>query len=620
MRANVPNEWVYGLTTYQGHHRMTDRKGASLEASTAPAVAEAIVAALVQAGTRLMFGVPGGGPNLDVVGAAEAAGLRFVLTHGETAATIMAATSADLTGAPGSVVVTRGPGLASAVNGIAHAALDRLPVVVIADTVAAGQGGRISHQRIDQTALGRSVAKAAITVAGPRAAAGAVAIALAAPAGPVIANMDDSAADQDGPPGRRVENGVEAQTLRGAEDTAARAGRAVLAEAALAEAALAEAALAEAVRGARRPVVLLGTGAIPATAAVRDALAGRGIPALHTYRARGVLPDSAAEAAGLVTGGTMEWPLLSAADLIVGLGVDEAEMIPARWDYAARTILVSEPGAAPPGGWFTGATALSLPIAAAAGMLATQSSRAPGPDWPPDAGRAAKQDAARRLAAAAVAAPGRLAGPGRLAPQQVVATARACAPPDTIATVDAGAHMLVAMPLWEVPGPRMLLTSSGLATMGYALPAAIAAALCAPGAPVLAFTGDGGLGMTMAEIETAVRLLLRVIVIVFNDAALSLIKIKQRPAGQGGEEAVRYGPVSFAAVAAAMGAAGVAVTTERELAAALADALARTGPTVIDASVDPACYPAVMDLSRGQAGRRSVSGISRASHLKEHAR
>ena len=571
-----------------------------MESSTASAAAEAIVAALVQAGTRLMFGVPGGGPNLDVVGAAEAAGLRFVLTRGETAATIMAATSADLTGAPGAVVVTRGPGLASAVNGIAHAALDRLHVVVIADTVAAAQDGRISHQRIDQTALGRSVAKAAVTVDGPRAAAGAVAIALAAPAGPVIANMDTSVADQDG--------------HGGASWGADGASSASEAEGGGAAAGLAEAMLAEAVRGARRPVVLLGTGAIPATAAIRDALAGHGIPVLHTYRARGVLPDSAAEAAGLVTGGTMEWPLLSAADLIVGLGVDEAEMIPARWDYAARTILVSEPGAAAPGGWFTGATALSLPIAAAAGILATQSSRPPGPGWPPDAGRAAKRDAARRLAAAAVAAP------GRLAPQQVVATARACAPPETITTVDAGAHMLVAMPLWEVPGPRMLLTSSGLATMGYALPAAIAAALCAPGAPVLAFTGDGGLGMTLAEIETAVRLSLRVIVIVFNDAALSLIKIKQRPAGQGGEEAVRYGPVSFAAAAAAMGAAGAAVTTERELAAALADALARPGPTVIDASVDPACYPAVMDLSRGQAGRRSVPGISRASHVKEHAR
>jgi acetolactate synthase-1/2/3 large subunit len=201
-------------------------------------------------------------------------------------------------------------------------------------------------------------------------------------------------------------------------------------------------------------------------------------------------------------------------------------------------------------------------------------------------------------------------------------------PPETIATVDAGAHMLAAMPLWDVPQPKMLLTSSGLATMGYALPAAIAAALCpprirgapqAPQAPVLAFAGDGGLGMTLAEIETAVRLSLRVIVIVFNDAALSLIKIKQKPAGHGGDEAVRYRPVSFAAAAAAMGAAGAAVTSERELAAALADALARPGPTVIDVGVDPAGYPAIMDLSRGQAGRRSVPGIGRANPVKEHA-
>jgi acetolactate synthase I/II/III large subunit len=69
---------------------------------------------------------------------------RFVLAHTETAAVIMAATYADLTGRPGAAVVTRGPGLASAVNGIAHAALDRLPVVVIADTVRLADAGRIS--------------------------------------------------------------------------------------------------------------------------------------------------------------------------------------------------------------------------------------------------------------------------------------------------------------------------------------------------------------------------------------------------------------------------------------------------------------------------------------------
>ena len=586
--------------------------------ASGPAGATAIVAALAAAGTRVVFGVPGGGPNLDVVGAADAAGLRFVLTHGETAAAIMAATSADQTGAPGAVLVTRGPGLASAVNGIAHAALDRLPLVVIADTVRAAEAGRVSHQRLDQAALGASVAKAVLTIGGDRAgqaAARAVRQALAAPRGPVIALMDDEAPATDPAPDLD-EEGPDKEGPARAGDLGP---------------------LATALRQALRPVLLLGERAVAHTAAIRAAVAGRGIPALHTYRARGIVPDSAAEAGGLVTGGTMEWPLLARADLIIGLGVDEAEMIPAAWDYAAPTVLVSEwpaeragleraglertgPERTGAAGYFTGATTLTAPLPAAIELLAAWAPAA-GPRWAPGAGRAARAEAARRLAEAARAAP------GTLAPQQVAAVTRAHTPPDTIATVDAGAHMLAVMPLWEVDQPRRLLISSGLATMGFALPAAIAAALCAPrqpqvrqpqvrqpqaGQPVVAFTGDGGLGMTLAEIETAVRLRLRIVVIVFNDATLSLIKIKQRPAGQGGAEAVDYGPVSFAGVAIAMGAAAAAVGTEAELATALDAALRRDGPTVIDVAVDPACYPAVMELSRGDAGRRDVPGLTQA--------
>jgi acetolactate synthase-1/2/3 large subunit len=349
-------------------------------------------------------------------------------------------------------------------------------------------------------------------------------------------------------------------------------------------------------------VLLLGPGALAHAAAVRDALTGSGIPALHTYRARGIMPDSGAEAAGLVTGGTMEWPLLAASDLIVGLGVDPAEMIPAAWDYAARTILVSETSAvaAEAGRYFTGGTALVAPLGAAIELIAAHRHHG---GWPPAAGRTAKTGALARLREAARAAP------GLLSPQDVVTTVRAHTPPETIATVDAGAHMLVAMPLWEVDEPHRLLISSGLATMGYALPAAIAAALCTPGAPVVAFTGDGGLGMTLMEIETAVRFRLRVVVVVFNDATLSLIKIKQRPAGHGGPAAVGYRPASFAAVATALGAAGAAVSDAAGLASELAAALNRDGPTVIDASIDPATYPAVMDLTRGEAGRHPPTGL-----------
>ena len=542
------------------------------EMSASQCSAAAIAGALSAAGTRLLFGMPGGGPNLDVIGAAEASGIPFILTHGESAATMMAATYADLTGAPGAVVVTRGPGLASAVNGIAHAALDRLPLVVIADTVPARDRDRISHQLLDQVALGRSVAKAVVTVGAAQAgqaARQAVRIALTHPAGPVVVNVDAGA------------RGLLPQDV----DLGASVRSHDLAP------------LAAALQAARRLVMILGSLALPHTDGVRAALVGSGIPVLHTYRARGVVPDSAAEAAGLFTGGTMESPLLSGADLIVGLGVDPVELIPATWAYAAPAILVTDIPARS-AGYFTGGTELAASLPAAIEVLARHRAR----PLAPEAGTAAKTDVTRRLCRAAAAAP------GSLAPQDFVTTVRAHAPPGTIATVDAGAHMLVAMPLWPVDEPHRLVISSGLATMGFALPAAIAAALCTPGDPVIAFTGDGGLGMTLMEIETAVRHRLRVVVVVFNDAALSLIKIKQSPAGHGGAAAVRYGWASFAAIATAMGAAAASVTDVPGLAAALAGALEREGPTLIDARVDPAGYPAVMELTRGAAGRRPAPG------------
>ena len=105
-------------------------------------------------------------------------------------------------------------------------------------------------------------------------------------------------------------------------------------------------------------------------------------------------------------------------------------------------------------------------------------------------------------------------------------------------TVDAGAHMFPATMLWPVSEPNGMLISNGLSTMGFALPAAIGAALLerdgAPGAihdhdgPVVALTGDGGLLMCAGELLTAVRERLRVITIVFSDGSLSLIDIKQQ--------------------------------------------------------------------------------------------
>jgi acetolactate synthase I/II/III large subunit len=121
------------------------------------AVADAIVRHLKNAGVAAIFGMPGGGSNLDIVEAAGHAGLPFVLTATETGAAIAAIAQAEITGKPGACITTLGPGVASIVNGVACASLERAPLIVMTD--AAPAPGTFEHQRIDHRALLAPVTK-----------------------------------------------------------------------------------------------------------------------------------------------------------------------------------------------------------------------------------------------------------------------------------------------------------------------------------------------------------------------------------------------------------------------------------------------------------------------------
>ena len=120
------------------------------------AVADELVSRMRAAGVRAIFGLPGGGGNLDIIEAAGAAGLPFVLTATETGSAIAAIAQAEVTHAPGACITTLGPGAASVVNGVACAYLDRAPIVVVTDAPASGA---FEHQRLDQSALLRPVTK-----------------------------------------------------------------------------------------------------------------------------------------------------------------------------------------------------------------------------------------------------------------------------------------------------------------------------------------------------------------------------------------------------------------------------------------------------------------------------
>jgi acetolactate synthase-1/2/3 large subunit len=533
----------------------------------APEVAKAVADELARAGSTVMFGVPGGGNNLEIVGAAEAAGIRFILAHTETAATIMAATYGDLTGRPTASVVTRGPGATSAVNGVAQALLDRQQLIMITDTVSERDAARISHQRLDQRQLFTAVTKAGGTVGSGDAAttvADAIGLAAASPAGPVHLDFDPTAPSSLGTPARPA--------CVGPSDTAPVDAAPVQ--------------LDELLAAAERPVVIVGVAARGIADQVRQLLDGTNIPALCTYRAKGVVPESWPSFAGLMTGATTEAAVLHAADLIVAIGLDTIELIPNAWPYTAPLVCLSE--------WAEDSP-YYVPAVEVVGPLTDSVKRLEGSlrdTWPADFAMTTRAVERDRLLAGPPAVRG-------LTPQEVVLRTRAAAPASAVATVDAGAHMLVAMPLWDTDLVDGALISSGLATMGFSVPAAIAASLANPGRRIVAFVGDGGLGMCLAELETISRHRLPITVVVFNDSALSLIAIKARPEGHGMPNAITYGDVDFAAIGTAMQVPSRKVDTPDGLTAALEEMWATDGPSLVDVLVDPAGYPHVMDAIRG---------------------
>ena len=152
--------------------------------------------------------------------------------------------------------------------------------------------------------------------------------------------------------------------------------------------------------------------------------------------------------------------------------------------------------------------------------------------------------------------------------------------------------------MWPVSSPNGMLVSNGLSTMGFALPAAVGAALLDRERPVVALTGDGGLLMCAGELLTAAREKLRIITVVFSDASLSLIEIKQQarrlaPAG------VSLGAIDWRALAGSFGVRSWVATNEAELDRAASEALACDGPTLIEAKIDRSNYGATLRAVRG---------------------
>jgi len=520
-------------------------------------VAQTIARTLAQAGVRYVFGHPGG-EVAHLLEAMRQEEIPFVLTRHEATAAFLAASWGELSGQPGVCLSTLGPGATNLLSGVAHAFLDRCPMIAITAQLATDRQIRATHQQLDLTRLYGPVTKATIKVAADNAATAveqAVYLATTERPGPVHLEIPSNVATQQHVGSTRgVHFGNVGAASAPSVDEAAR----LLATAA-------------------KPAILAGIGAVRCNASaslvrLAEALSA---PVVTTPKAKGVFPEDHPLAAGVMdmTGEAVVNALLQEADVLVAAGFDVVELIKP-WAFQAPLIHIDTVPNIDQ--LYQASHEVVGDVSAALGRLAETALPSL---WPAD--RIAEHR--RRLRAALVP---RCSG---LAPHTVMETVREVLPRDGVVASDVGAHKILLGQVWTAYEPRTYLVSNGLSSMGTGIPGAMAARLLWPERAAVAIVGDGGLGMYLGEIETAVRLGLSLPIVVLVDGSLSLIKLGQVQRGYV-PSGVDFAPPRLAEMAECFGATGVRVETAAHVRQALEGALDRRGVTLIEAIVDARAY------------------------------
>ena len=521
---------------------------------------------LYRAGVRSAFGIPGG-EVLTLVDGLKKAGIDFLLAKHENAAGFMAEGTHHMTGAPGVLVATVGPGAANAVNVAANAEQDRVPLIVLTGCVDPADAVTYNHQVFDHRAVFGPICKASFTV----------------PDGSVAALIDKAIAiateGRPGPVHLDVPIAVAAQ-IHDAPLPTSRVPRAPVAPAEGPDLETARRWLAE----AERPLVIAGVDAVNGNAgeAITTFAKAFGAPVIASYKAKGLIADDEAMSLGgaglspLADKALM--PLIKDADYILLAGYDPIEMRAGwrdPWDAADKRVV--ELLAAPEYSYMHQAP-ISFVCDIVEGIRAVSAGVTTRPTWPDGAPAKARQTLA-----------GAYGQNEAWGPAAITTTIRKVAPRDTVITVDSGAHRILLSQVWEAFVPHAVLQSTGLCTMGCALPLATGAKLAAPDRPVIAFTGDGGLEMVLGELVTLRDLKLPVVVVVFVDASLALIEKKQREMNYA-NAGVDMAETDFVAVAKALGGRGVTLEDRGALEAAIRDALRADTYTVIAAKIPRGSY------------------------------
>jgi acetolactate synthase I/II/III large subunit len=520
-----------------------------------------IVQCLENEQVRYVFGLPGE-EILDILDSFLESRITFIPTRHEQGAAFMADAYGRLTGRPGVCLSTLGPGATNLATGVADANLDRAPLVAITGQAGRDRIHKESHQRVDIVEHLRPLTKwnTRVETAGviPEVIRKAFKLAEAEKPGACHIEVPEDLAreDTDGAP-LSTERARRPSPDRHALETAARL-----------------------IEAASFPLIFAGNGVIRGRASgeLRTFARAHGIPVAHTFMAKGSMPYD--DDLCLLSVGLQARDYISCgfdkADLIIAIGYDPVEYAPKFWNPERKKSIVHiDFTPAEVDSFYQPAVEVVADVREAIELLGglVKGQKDPAP-----------YHTLRRFILAELQEGADDDG-FPLKPQRILRDLRAQMGREDILISDVGTHKLWIARTFPAYEPNTVLISNGYAAMGFALPAAIAAKLVHPERKVVAVSGDGGFLMNCQELETACRLRLPIVNVIFRDGGYNLIQWKQQT-HLGRESGVKFGNPDFVALAAAFGAKGYRVDSARALGPILAEALAHPGPSIVDVPVD----------------------------------
>jgi acetolactate synthase-1/2/3 large subunit len=525
-----------------------------------PTTADLMVESLVRAGVARLFATRRDGSTSELIKAARRVDLPIVACRHESAACLMAAVTGELTGRPGAALSSE-CGVAASAAGIAHAWVDRSPMLHLCEHSASPKREYARHQALDATALLSPIVKGSVTAeaaSASHAVAHAVQLALAEPRGPVHLDVTaDTARQWAVPMALHVHPPPTAAPDPGALERAA--GMVLAAE---------------------RPLVIAGLHCRTSDAVwLRAFCEAMPAPVLTTVKAKGAIPDPHPLSMGVWGDSALDATLVERADLLITFGLDSVEAEGRRWANGAAVLSFSRSASSSVIG-VREAGKPSTPSHEVVGDLSSileelaprliGRSRA---DW--DIVEVERLRTARRRAVA-----GALSGFGA---QRAIQLTREFTPAGSIASADAGALSAAAAAHWQATEPGEFLASSGLEPSGFALSAAIAAQLVYPARRVVCFTERHALLAVAAELETVARLGLPITIVVFglSDEALPEADREAETA-----DTPNPAPTDLLGLSRAFGISAVRVAGEDAFRSALFSALAAPKSTLIDARTE----------------------------------